>query len=559
MLSLTLALALHAAPAVAAAPDERPKLVVIVAVDQMIPEQLARLRPYLEGGLGRFATEGVEYPEAMLGHGVSETGPGHVSLATGLHPGRHGVIGNQWLDGAGRSVYCVSDPDSRSVTSAGVGDRSDVSPRNVRAETLGDRMRAAFDGAKVVSISAKDRAAVGMGGQAPDLCLWWDKRGSGFRSSTWYGAALPDFVNEWNATWTRIYTGGEFSGGWSLDLPAGRFLRDTATRAGTRENERARDDRERAFREAIEHVDEPEARATLARYAYESAVTDSLVTEIALRAIDELDLGGDEAPDLLAVSFSACDVVGHSHGPYSDEVTDLLLRLDAHLERLFAKLDESVGAGAWTAALAADHGVMPLPSEARRRGEPAEVLPRSVVAATVEAVNRRLEGAFGAEGLVAGVDWAGLRLDRGLLAECGLDAKLVRSVAVQAVREESVWGEEGWLAGAYTSDELARGDAYPGDPLYRLQAVSFDPERSPDVDFVRRPWTLVGMDRGTTHGTPHAYDRRIAMAFVGAGVPRAPGGRSFDAAISADVVPTLLAILGLEVEPGELDGTDLFE
>lgn len=216
---LAVALAALAAQELAATKPEREpvRLVVLVSVDQMTPEQLERLAPWLHGGLGRFAHSGRVFPRAALRHGDTETGPGHAAYGTGCLPRTNGIISNDWFAADTRdSVYCFADRDSRALTDTGVGESRASSPRNLRCDGAADRFEAHSREALTLGISSKDRSAIGLTGRKADLALWWDKKRGGFQSSSWYGTELPAWVRARNAGWQERLP---FAGGWNAELP----------------------------------------------------------------------------------------------------------------------------------------------------------------------------------------------------------------------------------------------------------------------------------------------------------------------------------------------------
>ena len=336
--------------------EERVRLIVLVSVDQMIPEQLERLDPWLSGGLRRFA-DGQVFRRAAHGHGGTATGPGHATLGTGLHPNHHGIVGNSWLlAGTSESVYCVQDNEAQLVTVGGVVGGAAGSPRNLLADGLADHVRRVHPGSKSVGISGKDRAAILSLGRSADAALWWDRSGRGFVSSTFFGEELPEWAQEWNRSWTDEL--GNFV--WEDLLP------EDIDEAGTAPDDRAGEVSALGptFPHAAPPLSDPPLQpelALLSRWVYGTPLVDRFVVELALRAVEGMDLGGDEEVDYLFVGLSACDTVGHSFGPYSREVTDLLLRADAQLGRLFDHLDERLGEDGWVAALSSDHGVLEFP------------------------------------------------------------------------------------------------------------------------------------------------------------------------------------------------------
>ncbi|MEQ1894910.1 MAG: alkaline phosphatase family protein, partial [Planctomycetota bacterium] len=512
-------------------PTPPPRLVVLISVDQMIPEQLQRLEPHLAGGFGRFLREGAVFWRATVDYAATETGPGHATLASGRYPRKHGIVGNMLPDRAsGKMLYCVGDPEARSVSSKGLDEASpSSSPANLIGPALGDLLEERVPGSKCVSIAGKDRSAVLMGGQHPDAALWWHGTLGGFSSSSYYGEELPDFVDVWNKLWLERARGWR----WEANLPAG--IERLGTSADDVVGESSRGGRTLPRTLASEDV-------ALALQVPGTPLSDHFTLELATLAVETLGLGADGAVDLLAVGLSGCDYIGHAYGPWSVEVTDLLLRDDRELGRFFAFLDEQVGKGQWLAALTADHGVLDLPEGLQkelvgaRRVAPAEV--EALGAAVREALALTYE-----QGLDLGLRYAelGFSLDEAKVRALGLEPAEVRARIAEAARTVD------WIEDAYTKEEL---DADEGDPWLRLYQRAQHPERGPDVALRPEPWLLFDFPEGTSHGSPYPYDRRVPLAFLGPGIHTQ---RRFDAASPTDIVPTVLARLGL-AQPTDLDG-----
>ncbi|HUR28222.1 MAG TPA: alkaline phosphatase family protein [Planctomycetota bacterium] len=513
----------------------------MIAVDQMIPEQLQRLAPLWTGGFARFVQQGTVFREARLQYADSETGPGHTTYGTGMNPLHHGIVGNDWVLPEEKSgSYCVSDPDSKLVTATGPTSSKSMSPRNIRAPGLIDRLKALDPASRGFAASSKDRAAIGMSGQHPDLAVWWDHHGLGFVSSTWYAPALPAWVTEFDGQWLAAFESA-WGGGWNaLDVAS---FEGTDTAPDDSPGELAWKGR-RVFPYPAPEIGETPSLKELGEIAmlvYGSPAGDQFVCELARRALTALALGKDEHVDVLCVSLSACDTVGHSFGPRSREVTDVLLRADRQLELLFADLDREVGAGRWIASLSADHGVLDLPEALVQRGIGAERVSGKLIGATIKAARKKMEQEFGEDFFLA-YDGRGVRLSWTKIAAAGKKLAEVREFAAKALEEEG----GAWIEDASTLDELEavarRGE--PASGFRRSLANSFDEERTPDVTLLPKPWKLLGMGAGTTHGTPYPYDVRIPLAFYGPGFS---ARESFEPASSVDAVPTLMAALGLEV------------
>jgi predicted AlkP superfamily pyrophosphatase or phosphodiesterase len=553
MLALTafVALTQAAAPAPADAPPVR--LVVMIAIDQMIPDHLDRLAPWLHGGFARFVEQGTVFERAALQHGDTETGPGHTCYGTGLNPTHNGIVSNEWLGiDAKHHTYCVSDDNAHSVTSSGVGKDGYFSPRNIRAGGLVDFVKSANPKSKSLAISSKDRAAIGMSGQHPDLVLWWDHGGRGYATSTWYVQALPQWVLDWNAHWTRELLDGPFGKGWNCDFP--EHFEASGTAPDERDGELGKPG-QRSFPHALPaHADPPTDKelSRLAEAVYDGPAGDQFVCEMAGRAVEQMQLGTDDDVDVLALSLSSCDLVGHAYGPLSCEVTDVLLRADRELGQLFDLLDAKVGRDRWIASLSADHGVLELPESLAARGVASERISGRVVGDAIKAARAKVAEKFGKDFYLAS-DQRGVRLSLTGMLEARVEPADVRRAYADAMKVSGA----AWLQHVLTFDELkaiAR-DGAPASGLVRMEANSFDEERTCDLVMLQKPWLLIGVTFGSTHGTPYPYDRNIPLAFYGPGFPHASDYRD---AASIDIVPTLLHRLHIAA-PTPLDGHVLVE
>ena len=543
---------LQATPA--APPNDPPvRLVVMIAVDQMIPDHLDRLAPWLHGGFGRFIEHGAVFERAALQHGDTETGPGHTCYGTGLNPTHHGIVSNQWFPIEGKNdVYCFGDGDSHAVTSNGIGKDGDVSPRNLRTGGFVDFVKSANKNSRAFAISSKDRAAIGMSGQHPDLALWWNHGGRGFATSTWYAQALPKWVLDWNAQWTRELFDGPLGKGWNCDFP--EHFEGSGTAPDERDGEPGKAG-QRSFPHALPaHSDPPTDKElrTLAEAVYDGPAGDQFVCEMAGIAVEQLQLGRDDDVDVLAISLSSCDLVGHAYGPLSCEVTDVLLRADRELGALFDLLDAKVGKDRWIASLSADHGVLELPESLAARGVASERMSSRIVGESFKAARAKVAEKFGKDFYLAS-HARGIRLSLAGMQEAKVEPAEVRRAYADALRVSCA----AWLEHVLTFDELkaiAR-DGAPATGLVRMEANSFDEQRTCDLVLLAKPWVLIGLPFGTTHGTPYPYDRNIPLAFYGPGFPQSHDYRD---AASIDIVPTLLHRLKIAA-PTPLDGRVLIE
>jgi len=541
-------LALGPAEAPAAAPDPSPspppRLVLFVVVDQMPYDYVERFRPVLTGGLARLLDEGVVFTQAFHRHGLPTTSPGHATLATGRHPRNHGIIANYWWSRERRKeVYSVEDADERK------------GPYNLLAPTLGDWLLAHDPESRVFSASPKDRAAVLMGGFGAVGAYWYDDETGTFGSSAYYREAEPRWLVELNRSrcldryfgkpWEPLPVPEEVRARMGVvdlgvvDLDAGVFDRSfphSLGRAATAPGE--------SFYGAI----------------FASPFADEYLVELVSRLVEAEDLGTDEHTDLLAVSFSSLDKVGHVYGPNSPEILDAVLRIDRDLGRLLDLLEKRVGRDRLVVSLAADHGVMPLPEYERLRGRDAHREGARDVAC--------IQGVFGRLGEELGggpwLDYDGY-LSPEAVAASGRPREEIENRARELLERcptvERVWTRTELEAiDPETGPEAGPGEG-PEEGGSELDAFglayrnSFHPERSPDLVIQRAPRRLAVAGMGTTHLSPYAADTHVPM------IIRAPGlaPRRIDRPVATvDLAPTVAALAGVPV-PGEVDGVDLVE
>jgi predicted AlkP superfamily pyrophosphatase or phosphodiesterase len=497
--------------------DGRPRLVVVLVVDQMRPESL---RPDLPGGLGHLARAGRVFANASLQHATTETCPGHVTVLTGRHPGPAGIPGNNFvLRESGKAVYCVEDFSEGTRVLGGQRMRS---PRNILATALGDWLQAEQPGSRVFAVSGKDRAAIALGGQAADGAYWYDYREARrFTTSGYYAQALPDWVEPWDGEallesvpeeW--VVAAGDAGGG------------------------------------EIRHpLRVPGSLGESMIALYVSPFLDEVTLGFARALVDAEGLGRGPGVDLLAVSLSATDSVGHLYGSRSLEAEDTLRRLDDALGSFLESLEQAVGPGRVLGVLTSDHGVLPLaewPREPDGTGCPlasGRIEPDALELALDAAMQERF-GAGRVE-LLAWLKRSGTRFT--------VDRELARAAGVEV--GEIVAAAERWLESqpgverAWTAEEIEQGEG--PEPFVTLDRNSYHPERGGDLVVQPVRGCLFADPRyRTSHGTPYEYDRKVPLVFFGAGVEP---GRVEAPAAAVDIAPTLAAALGVRPPPG-VDG-----
>lgn len=497
------------------APAARPTLAVMLVVDQLRSDLLARHDSLWRGGFRRLIDEGRYYLNASHAHAATSTAVGHASLSTGVHPFRHGIVGNAWWERSGRRWVAVENIDDSTVRIVGHPKLSGVSPRHLMRTGLAEWITAADSRSQIASVSGKDRGAVQPAAHAKGQVYWFDASAGGFVTSTYYRDEYPEWVDRFHQTVLPRYAGDTV---WSSRVPASAR---GAARADTAEWE---GDGEHTF---FPHRFSEEAKpGDFWPWFAGTPSLDALTLDFAETMVASLALGGDDAVDLLNVSLSQTDRIGHGYGPHSLEQLDNLLRLDRELGEFFAFLDVSVGRGKWIAALSADHGVLDAPEERRERGaygHRATKSEREAMDSLVAVANR----------LAA------------------------RDPAAAASRLAESLEKLPFVADAWTQEELLK--TAPSDSFAVLFRRSLYPGREGgrfsrqgvEVRFVEGFLTYA---RGTGHGAPYWHDRHVPMVFMGPGIPA--GLDPSSGVFTVDFAPTLARLIGVEV-PDDLDGKAL--
>jgi hypothetical protein len=513
------------APA-AAAP---PRLAVLCSVDQLATWFLAEGLPFCadDGGFRRLARDGVEFERCAYLHGCTETGPGHATIGTGATAAVHGIVKNAWwVPAEGRAVYCVQDT---AAPLPGLPEGKDRGPGRLLVPTLGCALKAQVPGAKVASVSWKDRSAILMAGRSADVAAWIEVATGRLVTNTTWVKEAPAWLAQWNeANAIDGYHGWR----WERTGPDAAYAGLADDRVFELPHQNGSN--QRTLPQSITGA-KPEPGPSFYAELFASPAGNEIVRLAAQACVEGMALGADAVPDLLCVSFSSTDQIGHLFGPDSVEARDALLRLDCELARFFAFLDERVGAGRWAVFLTSDHGVGPTPEAAKAAGRDAG---RGALQSLARAAAERdLAAAFGAPPpgtrYVAHTGEFSLYLDRRALAarrgERGDDAMLLEAARIAA---RAVIGTRGIVA-AYPTTELLRGAS--ADPIERAVFHATHPDRAGDMQLVVRPLWLDGVVPAS-HGTPHAYDREVPAFAMGPGLRR--GARCV-----AEVSPGLGAVV----------------
>ena len=482
----------------ATAAPKKPKLILTIIVDQFRYDYLTRFRSQYDGGLARLLTHGAVFTNAGYIHVPAITGVGHSTVLSGATPSISGIVANEWYDRDEHAhVTSVSDPHTQLLGGTGTGS----SPVRLLVSTVGDELKMAGEGKpRVIGVSLKDRAAILPSGHMADGAFWFDTKTGNFVTSSYYYSALPAWVAEFNAP-----------------RPAEKYR--GATWLGHKL---------------------PEDNAKLYWELEVSPFGNELVEAFAERVLSAEQLGTRQSTDLLTVSFSANDYVGHRYGPDSPEVREVALSADRLLEKLLQAVERRVGAGNYLVVFTADHGVAPVPEVNVARKMPGgRVDPAAIRAAVQLALVKK----YRAGEWVAGVWDLAVYLNQPLIARFKLDLAEVESEAARAVQALP------HVARVYTLEDMKRGWGVR-DPVTQKVANGYNLRRGPDVEVILDPYWVMGAGTsGTGHAEPYSYDTHVPVIFLGTGIRAG----LYHATITVnDIAPTLATMLGIETPSGSV-------
>ena len=513
-----------------AAVATRPKLVVVIVVDQMRGDYVDKFQAEWSAGLKRLINEGAWFRAAAYPYAATETCVGHSTISTGSFPSRHGMIANSWWDrDLQKMVTCTSDPTIKNTAYAGGTTKGGDSAWRMLLPSFAEELKYQGGGAtRIVTFSLKARAAITMAGHKADAATWFDTSTGAWVTSSQYNT-MP-FVE---AFIRKHPVSADFGKIWTLSLPDSTYLYSEKAMGASDVD---------GWTAGFPHALKGKAESTAPDETfYEqwaiSPFADTYLTELAEDAVDSLNLGREGATDYLGVSYSSVDYVGHTFGPRSREMQDVLARLDKDLGALFAHLDRKVGRGNYTVALSADHGVVPIPLEMATTGVDAGVLSLPTVKDSIETALLPFNFAKPAIVRMAGNDiyFADGVYDQLKQNPAAMEAALAAARKVAGV------------AAVFRADDLGRDDLTLSTIRTAFE-LSYFAGRSGDLFVLQKPYWLTtasaegtGRHTGTGHGSPYNYDQQVPIFLMGFGIRP---GEYFDEVTPADIAPTLGVLTG---------------
>jgi predicted AlkP superfamily pyrophosphatase or phosphodiesterase len=507
----------------------RPKLVVGIVVDQMRYDYLYKYWDLLgDNGFKRFVNEGVSFENNHFAHVPTYTGPGHASVYTGSVPSLNGIVGNDWYEKS--TQYKMYVTEDTTVKGIGTDNKSGLqSPRNLISTTVTDELRIFSNmRSKVVGVAIKDRGAILPAGHIANGAYWYDSETGNFVSSSFYLNELPDWAKNFNA---KKVADSYLKGQWTPLRPLEEYKASIA------------DDNsyELAEKSSGKSVFPYDLEAMKKAYGY-GAISgtpfgNNMTLDFALAALEGESLGKDEHPDILAISFSSPDYLGHRVGPHAKEIQDLYLRLDLQLERLFKELDAKVGKNEYVVFLTADHGAAQTPAYMQSLNVPAGVFSFKSHKSLIDSL---LKKKFGTADVIEYYINQQVYLNHELLEKNDKDAYDV----FEFLRTEVL----AKIPGVLEVINLRDPETYPSENFKSLIENSYYADRSGDFYLILNPGWFEGSyasKGGTTHSSGFTYDTHVPLLWYGKGISKGKLVRK--KVYITDIAPTVSSILRISL------------
>jgi predicted AlkP superfamily pyrophosphatase or phosphodiesterase len=514
------------------ATDTKPKLVVGIVVDQMRWDYVNKFKSFFktQNGFLKMMNQGASCNNNLISYLPTVTACGHTAVYTGSTPAIHGITGNSWYDNIQqRMVYCVED---NSVQAVGIENSSagKMSPLNVWTTTIGDELKLATNfKSKVFGISLKDRGAIIPAGHAADGAFWYDSKSGNFISSTYYGKTLPTWLTNYN---NSKKVDSFYKLGWSLSLPVSVYEANCDNDQNEYESKPFGKEVNGFPYNLISYIGKDYGKVSSTPYG------NNLVLDIATQTLINEKMGLDDITDLLAVSFSSPDYIGHAFGPNSWETLDGYIKLDELLAQFFTTLDQQVGKDNYTVFLTADHAVAPIPGYAQKHKIPAGTI-------TDDGIKNELGKMLTAKGLnpklISAITEFNIYLNHNLMDSLQVTQEKLTSLITNYLEQKS---------NIIQVVESRKAAYAPLPQSIRERIVNgFNPQRSGDLMFITKSGVVGGGNTGTGHGVFYNYDAHIPLLFYGKGIKK---GQVNNVNYMTDIAPTITTLLGIQMPSGSI-------
>ncbi len=507
---------------------QRPKLVVGIVVDQMRWDYLYRYydRYVANGGFKRLMNQGFSCENTLIPYAPTITACGHSTLYTGAVPAISAITGNFWWDrDQARQVYCTEDKTVNTVgTSSALGK---MSPRNMLVTTIGDELRLATNfKSKVIGIAIKDRGGILPAGHSANAAYWYDNTNGNWITSTYYMNELPKWVSDFN---NKKLVDQYYDQGWSLLYPANTYTQST-------DDDKAYEGK--PFGNAFPYDMKKFMNKDYGKIST-TPMGNTMTAELAKAAITEEKLGADNITDMLTISFSSPDYIGHTFGPNSVEAEDGFLRLDKELGSLLDFLDSKVGKGQYTVFLSADHGAAHTPEFMTENKLPGGRVFMTTMTANL---NKALAEKYGIKTIVVSDENYQLHLAHASLDSAKINEREVINWLVNRLQNEP------GIDRVFALDDL---NTVPlPSTIRKMLNNGYYRSRSGEVQVILKPGYIDAWNNtGTTHGLWNPYDAHIPLLWYGWGVK--PGKTNREVYMT-DVAPTIAALLHIQMPSGAI-------
>lgn len=501
----------------------KPKLIVGIVVDQMRQDFLYRFYDrYSPGGFKRLMNEGFNCENTFIPFTPTFTAPGHASIYTGSVPSLNGIISNSWYNKETKNtVYCTEDSTAKTVGSTSVA--GEMSPRNMWSKTIADELRLSTNfRSKTIGIALKDRGAILPVGHSANAAYWFDNSSAGWISSTYYIESLPAWMTQLNA---KKLPDAYLAKNWNTLYPIETYIQSTADA--------------KPYEGSVPGEDGtfPHKTDAIKTNRYESfRVTphgNTYTLDAAKAAIEGEALGSRGVTDLLAISFSSPDYIGHTFGPNSVEIEDTYLRLDKDLADFFTYLDAKIGKGQYLLFLTADHAVAHVPAFSKENKIPAGV---SNSSAMRRALNDSLQKEFGAGSYILSVSNYQVHLNNDLIKANKLERDAVKRTIIKTLLSQP------GVMKAVDLENLASANL--PQQLQMILANGYNQKLSGEIQFVYKPGWFEGGEKGSTHGSWNPYDSHIPLLWYGWNIKKGKTNREI---YMTDIAPTVAALLQIQM------------
>lgn len=509
---------------------KKPKLVVGVVVDQMRYDYLVRFYDkYGEDGFKKLLAGGFSFTNCNYDYVPTYTACGHASIYTGTGPANHGIVSNDWYDRyTKKPVYCVSDSTVKPLGTTSVSGK--MSPRNLYTSTIGDEIKLASNfRSRVIGVALKDRGSILPAGNSADAAYWHDPYSNNMISSTYYFTELPKWVDKFN---DRKVADSLLSKPWTTLLPIEKYTEsspDNTPYEGLFEGEKTP-----TFPHNL-----PQIKDSSNELIREVPMGNTLTTMFAKEILKNEKLGKGNETDMLAISYTSTDYVGHMFGINAIELEDTYLRLDREIAELLKYLDESIGKDNYTLFLSADHAAANNPVFSIDHDLKGDVMNMKPI---TDSLKNYLNNIYGTADYILNTNAQNIYLNRELIEKKNINLREIQERCARfVIRFEGV-------ATAITASDLMTGVERSG--IYNLIQNGFNPKRSSDVMIqLQSGWISWSTRTGTSHGSAYRYDTHVPLIFYGKNIPQ---GKSHEQVSIMDIAPTICTLLNVEFPSGSI-------